>query len=354
MSGFMNPKYSGLKEYVPGEQPKGREYIKLNTNESPYPPPKEVIDAVSESVVASLKLYPDPDCSELSEALARFYGVTKKNIFITNGSDDILNFAFMAFGQNGAVFPDITYGFYKVFCQLNGVEYEEIPLKDDFSIDSSEYLSKGKMVVIANPNAPTGLCMGLSELEKIVENNPGNIVVIDEAYVDFGGETAIPLALKYDNVLVVRTYSKSRSMAGARLGFSIASEKITADLNKLKFSTNPYNINRMTMAAGIAALNSGSYFYDNARLTEKIRDDVTRELEKMGFFVIPSKANFIFAKSDKISGGEFYTALKNKGVLVRHFDSDRIREFNRITIGTEEEMKRFLEITREILEGAEE
>lgn len=353
MSEFMNPGYDSLKEYVPGEQPKGREFIKLNTNESPYPPSDEVIKAVSSDVVKLLRLYPDPDCNELSEKLAEYYSFSKENVFITNGSDDILNFAFMAFGHKGAVFPDITYGFYKVFSQLNGVSYEEIPLKDDFTIDVSEYLSDGRLTVIANPNAPTGIALSLDDIEKIVSSDTKRVVIIDEAYVDFGGETALPLVKKYDNLLVVRTYSKSRSMAGARLGFAIGSEKIIKDLNKLRFSTNPYNINRMTMEAGIAALESGSYFEDNAKLTAKIRDEVSKELEKLGFFVIPSKANFIFAKSDRISGEKFYLALKEKGVLVRHFNGERICEFNRITIGTEEEMNVFIEKTKEILSETE-
>ena len=351
MSEFMNPKYISLKEYIPGEQPKGKKFIKLNTNESPYPPSEEVIEAVSSKVVADLKLYPDPDCTELSEALAEFYGTGRENIFITNGSDDILNFVFMAFGHNGALFPDITYGFYKVFCELNGVEYKEIPLKDDFTIVPSEYYNSGKLIVLANPNAPTGISLSLAEIEKIVQSNKENVVVIDEAYVDFGGESAISLTGKYDNLIVVRTYSKSRSMAGARLGFSVASKKLTADLNKLKFSTNPYNINRMTMAAGIAALKSHEYFKEKKEETIRIRENVKCELEKLGFYVIPSKANFIFAKHNKISGEKLYNELKNNGILVRHFAGERICEFNRITIGTEEEMRIFLKKTKEILKN---
>ncbi len=351
MSEFMNPKYISLKEYTPGEQPKGTKFIKLNTNESPYPPSPEVIKAVSSDVVASLKLYPDPDCSELRDSLAEFYNTGSENIFITNGSDDILNFAFMAFGHKGAVFPDITYGFYKVFCELHTISYKEIPLNEDFSISPKEYYNAGRMVVIANPNAPTGLDLPLCEIEKIVESNKDNVVVIDEAYVDFGGETAIPLTRKYDNLIVVRTYSKSRSMAGARLGFSVASEKLTKDLNKLKFSTNPYNINRMTMAAGIAALKSHEYFKEKNEMTINIRECTTKRLEELGFYVIPSKANFIFVKHKRISGEKYYNELKNKGILVRHFNGARICEFNRVTIGTEDEMKIFLEKTKEILEN---
>ena len=236
MSRFLNSRYKNLEAYPPGEQPKDMEYIKLNTNESPYPPSKEVIDAVNKSEVELLKLYPDPEAKKLKVKLASLHGVSDKNIYLANGSDDILNFAFMAFcgDDKDVTFPEISYGFYKVFADLYDVKYNALPLEKDFSIDYKRYFNAKGMVVIANPNAPTGLALGIDAIEEVVANNPDNVVVIDEAYVDFGGESAYKLTKKYDNLLVVQTFSKSRSMAGARLGFAIASEAIIEDLEKIK------------------------------------------------------------------------------------------------------------------------
>ncbi len=349
MSKFINERFDSLEEYTPGEQPQDKKYIKLNTNESPYPPSKGVIKAVNKNEVADLRLYCDPDCKRLKAAMAKLYGVNGENIFLSNGSDDILNFAFMAYGKNGAVYPDITYGFYSVFACLHGVESEIIPLEEDFTIDVEKYKAKGKLVVIANPNAPTGIALGLEKIEEIVKSNPDNVVLIDEAYIDFGGESCFGLTKKYDNLLCVGTFSKSRSLAGGRLGFAIANEKLIADLEKIKYSTNPYNINRLTQAAGVATIKDNAYYLEACEKIVKTRAWVTKELEDLGFTVLPSKANFIFAKSDKISGQKLYLELKEKGVLIRHFEKDRIRDFNRITIGTDKEMKILLNKIKEIL-----
>lgn len=353
MSRFLNSKYKNLEAYTPGEQPKDTVYIKLNTNESPYSPSQQVLDAVNKSETELLKLYPDPEAKGLKEKLAKLYGVKSKNIYVANGSDDILNFAFMAFCGDGreAYFPDITYGFYKVFADLYGIKYNAIPLEDDFTIDCSRYYNAKGMVVIANPNAPTGICLPLDTIENIVKNNPDNVVLIDEAYIDFGGESAYKLGQKYDNLLVVQTFSKSRSMAGARLGFAIASEGIIEDLEKIKYSTNPYNINRLTMVAGEAAVESDDYYKDNCTKICKTREYTTKELEKLGFEVIPSKANFIFAKHSSIDGERIYSELRAKGILVRHFTNERICDYNRITIGSEEQMKIFVEKITEIVRG---
>jgi len=353
MSRFLNSRYKNLEAYTPGEQPKDMEYIKLNTNESPYPPSKEVIDAVNKSEVELLKLYPDPEAKKLKVKLATLHGVSDKNIYLANGSDDILNFAFMAFcGDNKeATFPEISYGFYKVFADLYGVKYNALPLEKDFTIDYKKYFNANGMVVIANPNAPTGLNLPLDAIEQVVANNPDNVVVIDEAYVDFGGESAYPLTKKYDNLLVVQTFSKSRSMAGARLGFAIASEGIIEDLEKIKYSTNPYNINRLTMVAGEAAVDSNEYYMENCRRICNTRQWTTDELEKLGFEVIPSKANFIFAKYPDFDGAKVYEELKSKGILVRHFTKESICDYNRITIGSEEQMKIFVEKITEIVRG---
>ena len=354
MSRFLNEKFSSLEAYTPGEQPKDMKYIKLNTNESPFPPSQSVIDAVNSEEVAKLRLYPDPEGSELKSAIAELYGVDKKNVFITNGSDEILNFTFMAFfDAKGVVFPEISYGFYKVYADLYGIDYRMIPLCEDFSINYKDYVGVGKNVVIANPNAPTGMTLSLSEIDEIVATNRDSIVLIDEAYVDFGGESCVELTKKYDNLIVCCTYSKSRSLAGARLGFAIGNEEIIGDLEKIKYSTNPYNINRLTMVAGLAAIKDNAYYMNNCRVIEENREYTKRELQKLGFSVLPSKANFIFARSDKIGGEELYLALKERGILVRHFTKETIKEYNRITIGTIDDMRALVRTVSEILEKGE-
>lgn len=350
MSKFINSKYAGLEAYTPGEQPKDMKYIKLNTNESPFPPSDGVLKAVEENA-DKLNLYPDPECAELKDALAKLYGVKRENVYVSNGSDDILNFFFLGFCDGGAVFPDITYGFYKVYAELYGVNYKKIPLREDFTINSDDYMNTGKNVVIANPNAPTGLTLGLDKIEEILKSNKENIVLIDEAYVDFGGESCIALTKKYDNLLVVGTFSKSRSMAGARLGFAIADKEIIADLEKIKYSTNPYSINRLTLAAGVAAIRDNGYYMDNCKLVVKAREYTVSALKDMGFNVLNSKANFIFAESDKISGRELYEKLKARGILVRYFGSERISNFVRITVGTIEQMQALVNAVGKILKG---
>jgi len=274
-------------------------------------------------------------------------------VLMTNGSDEILNFAFMAFCDNEhpVVFPDISYGFYSVFAELNSIPYEKIPLREDFTIDPEDYVGIGKNVVIANPNAPTGLALSLADVERIVASNPDNVVLIDEAYVDFGAESAVSLVAKYDNLIVTQTFSKSRSLAGARLGFAIASEPLIVDMNTIKYSTNPYNVNRMTMMAGYQALVEDEYYKNCIEKIKQNREFTKCELEKLGFRVLDSKANFLFAETDAISGGEFYLKLKSSGILVRHFNGERISNFNRITIGTREQMEAFILNVRKILGG---
>lgn len=350
MSKFFSDKFVSLEAYTPGEQPKDMKYIKLNTNESPFAPSPSVIKAAEEEA-GRLQLYSDPELTPLVAKLAELYGVDKENVIATNGSDEVLNFAFMAFSDDShpIIFPDITYGFYPVFANLSGIPYEEIPLKEDFTVDYRDYVGKGKNIVIANPNAPTGLALTLSEIEEIVRTNPDNVVIIDEAYVDFGGESAIPLTKKYDNLLVTGTFSKSRSLAGARLGFGIASAEIIRDLNTIRYSTNPYNVNRMTMMAGCAALDDNDYYMQNCKTVTENRAYTKEKLEALGFSVLDSKANFLFAKSPDISGEELYLSLKSRGILIRHFSKERIKDYNRITIGTRAEMEAFLSATENIL-----
>ena len=351
MSRFFSNKYSSLEAYTPGEQPKDMKYIKLNTNESPFPPSPKAIELAYEEA-KRLRLYSDPECSPLVAKGAELFGVKKTQILFTNGSDEILNFAFMAFcdKDHPIIFPDITYGFYTVFADLNGIPYEQIPLKDDFTVDYRDYLSTGKNIVIANPNAPTGIALPLWQIEEIVKTNPDNVVIIDEAYVDFGAQSALSLIDKYDNLIVTQTFSKSRSLAGARLGFGIACEELIADMNTIKYSTNPYNVNRMTMMAGYGALCENGYYMENCEKIAKNREYTTDELRKLGFEVLDSSANFIFAKSEKISGEELYLKLKEKGILVRHFTKEKIKEFNRITIGTKEQMDALIDAIKEILQ----
>lgn len=350
MSKFFSQKHSKLIPYTPGEQPRDMKYIKLNTNESPYPPSKKAIEEASKEAEL-LRLYPDPECSALREDIAAYCGVGKENIVLSNGSDEILNFAFIAYGDDTHpfVFPDITYGFYNVFCAVNNIPYEEIPLAEDFSINFDEYCRINKNIVIANPNAPTGIFAPLAQIERVAQSNPDNIVIVDEAYIDFGGESAIPLTKKYDNIIVIQTFSKSRSMAGARLGFAVASREICNDLNTIRYSVNPYNINRMTMAAGRSAVCDKEYFERNKLEIIKTREMTASALSEMGFSLTDSKANFLFAKSDRIGGKELYQKLRENGILVRHFDKDRIREYNRITIGTPCDMETFVNTVKKIL-----
>ena len=351
MSKFFSERYKTLTPYTPGEQPKDRKFIKLNTNESPFPPSPSVLSAVSEQC-GMLQLYSDPESAVLTRKFAELCGVSEKQVIMTNGSDEVLNFAFMAFADESRplIFPDITYGFYPVFAGLNRIPYETIPLRDDFKINVDDYMREGKTVVIANPNAPTGLYLPLSEIEKIVAFDKKRVVIVDEAYIDFGGESAISLIDKYDNLLVTGTFSKSRSMAGARLGFGVGSEALIADLNTIKYSTNPYNVNRMTSAAGIAAIEDNDYYMQNCKRIIENRDYTTRELRRLGFTVLDSMTNFVFAKSDRIGGEEFYNMLRENGILVRHFKSERIKDFNRITVGSADEMRTFISVTKKILE----
>lgn len=350
MSRFLNAKYAGLTAYTPGEQPRDRQYIKLNTNESPYPPSPAVLAALDRQDVADLRLYSDPEGTALRAALAQRYGVTPGQVFLSNGSDDILNFAFMAFGADGAVFPSLTYSFYPVFADLHQVAYETVPLAEDFSIDPAALAGRGKLTVLANPNAPTGLALSLDQVEAIVAADPAHVVVVDEAYVDFGADSAASLVDRYDNLLVVMTYSKSRSMAGARLGFALGSRALIEDLEKLKYSTNPYNVNRLTLKLGQAAVDSDDYFRDKARQIMATRDKTAVALRALGFAMPDSRANFLFLTHPKLDGADFYRRCKERGILIRHFSDPAIAQYNRVTIGTEEDMAAFVQAAREILQ----
>ncbi len=350
MSRFLSERLDGLQAYVPGEQPKDTQYIKLNTNENPYPPSKGVLDSVNRREAEKLYLYSDPTNSALAKAFAKVYAVNPACVLFGNGSDEILSFCFQAFcdAKKGIAFPQISYGFYAVLCGLYGIPFEKIPLKADFTIDAADYCGLDQNIVIANPNAPTGLCLSADEIVKILETNRDNVVIIDEAYVDFGGESVYPLIDRYDNLIVVQTFSKSRSLAGGRLGFAIACESLIADLNKIKYSTNPYNVNRLTTAAGVACFADNDYYLANCRTIMQTREDTKARLRALSFTVLDSSANFLFVKSSHMKGKALYLALKQKGILVRHFDQPEITDYLRVTIGTPKEMEAFLKAVKEI------
>lgn len=347
MSRFLRPELAVLAPYEPGEQPSERKYIKLNTNESPFPP-SENAQKYAREAAENLQLYPALDGGLLRGKLAERLGVTPEEVVVTNGSDEVLNFCFKAFG-GPAAFADITYGFYSVFADLNGVPYELIPLKDDFSIDPEDYIGIGRNIYIANPNAPTGLILPVSDIERIVASNPDNIVVVDEAYIDFGGESCVPLVRKYQNLIVTQTFSKSRSLAGARLGFGVANPEIIDDLYRIIYSTNPYNLSRTNMAAGLGAIEDEDYTRRNCEEIISNREWTASALESLGFTVLSSKTNFLFASSPDISGEELYNRLKDNGILIRYFNKPRISDYVRITIGSKNDMETLIKTIRNIL-----
>ena len=351
MTPFLDKKLSSLQPYTPGEQPRDMDrLIKLNTNECPFPPSPRVVEAISAAEVEKLRLYSDPTCKALVEAVAAYNGVKPTQVCPGNGSDEVLAFLFHGFCQAGAVFPDITYGFYQVFAQMFGVAARQIPLREDFSIAVEDYVNCKETVFLANPNAPTGLFLPLLEIEKLLKQNRNRLVVVDEAYVEFGGDTAAALLPDYDNLVVVRTFSKSHALAGARLGYALASEEIIRALNTLRFSFNPYNINRLSLLAGTAAMEDRAWFERCRGEIMESRAYTTAGLRAMGFTVPESRANFLFAgRHPKLSGADYFRGLREQGILVRYFDAPRTADFVRITIGARAQMERLLEVTEALL-----
>lgn len=348
MSRFLKASLQSLAPYTPGEQPRGQQFVKLNTNESPYPASPMVLSAV-QAEVEKLNLYCDPTCQNVKELLAAQMDVTPDEIFLSNGSDEVLAIAFGGFCPNGVAFTDITYGFYKVYAQLWGLDTEIIPLDENFYLPPEKYYSLHKTIFVANPNAPTGIAYTRNQIEKIVLNNVDSLVVIDEAYVDFGAESAVSLTKKYDNLLVVGTFSKSRSLAGGRLGYAVGNKDLIADLEKLKYSFNPYNVNRMTQAAAAAVLKDKAYFEECRDRIVQTRTEALEELRKLGFEATDSLGNFVFVCHPSFSGEYLYTALRTEGVLVRWFNQPRIKNHLRITIGTQKQMDILLEKMRKIV-----
>ena len=350
MSRFLKKEYESMEPYTPGEQPKIPGLIKLNTNENPYPPSPEVIKALTAGEMENMVRYPDPEATMLIDEAADFYGLEKNQIAVGNGSDEILAFIYMAFGEKVS-FPAVSYGFYPVFADVFGSEATAIPLTSDLRIDTADYMDAQGTIIIANPNAPTGIALCVEEIEQLLKADRDRLIVIDEAYVDFGADSCVPLVNKYDNLLVVQTLSKSRSLAGARIGLAMGDAGIIEDINKMKFSFNPYNLDRLAILAGAAALKDRKYFEECCSKVAATRERFTKELEGLGFQVLPSKANFVFARTDKISGKEYFTKLRERAILVRHFDKEPISDYVRITIGLDEDMDRLLKVTEEILCG---
>ena len=346
----MNSKFN-LDPYDTSEELESMNgYVRLNTNESPFAPSVNLIKSVR-TAAGTLNFYSDPDCLKLREKLAALMNVKKSEIVFGNGSDEILNFIFMAFCEHGAAFPDITYSFYKILAKFHGVDFIQIPLDENFRINPDDYKNlDGRTIIFANPNAPTGIFLSLEDVRKIINQNPESLIIVDEAYIDFGGDSAKNLIHEYKNLIVVRTFSKSRSLAGARLGWCMACEEIAKDMNGIKNTVAPYNINAMTQAAGLSALEDEEITQKNVKLIKTVRDSTKNRLREMGFEVLDSSANFLFARHESISGEKIFEALKRCRIMIRHFNNpERIANFNRITIGTAEQMQITLEVLKRVI-----
>lgn len=345
MSKFWSKRTHELDPYTPGEQPQNQQYIKLNTNENPYPPSPKAIDAMRAAANGDMRLYPDPMAKSLKQAIADFYDLDLSQVFVGNSSDEVLAHTFVALLKKDKplFFPDISYGFYPAYCSLFNIQTKRIPLADDFTIRAQDYAAENGGIIFPNPNAPSGIALSLADIEKILTANQDVVVVIDEAYIDFGGETAVPLINKYPNLLITQTFSKSRSLAGLRVGFAMGQADLINGLERVKNSFNSYPLDRAAIAGATASIKDKSYFEETCQKIINTRDKVSRKLEQMDFTVLPSQANFVFAKPNKADAEKLYLDLKKAGVLVRYFNSPRIAGYLRITIGTDEDMDVFLE-----------
>lgn len=351
MSKYWSKLAKSLEPYVPGEQPKDKKYIKLNTNENPYPPSPKVIGAIKNNVDETLKLYPDPNGDELKKTLANYYGLKKEQVFVGNGSDEVLAFSFMAFfdSNESIVFPDITYSFYPVYANIFKIDYDLVPLNEDFTLPVEKFFYADGGVIIPNPNAPTGNYIGLDHIEKILNNNKDKVVIIDEAYVDFGGESAIKLIDKYPNLLVIQTLSKSRSLAGLRVGFAFGNEDLINGLESVKNSVNSYTLDKLALVGAVEAINDDQYFNETRSKIISTRERVTNELKERGFNIIPSKSNFIFITHPSMKAEEIFMKLREESILVRYFRQPRIDNYLRVTIGNDEEMDTFIKAVNKIV-----
>ena len=351
MSKFWSPFVKDLVPYVPGEQPKLQKLVKLNTNENPYGPSPKAVAAMQAELGDSLRLYPDPNSDLLKQAVADYYGVQRAQVFVGNGSDEVLAHLFYGLFKQGKpiLFPDITYSFYPVYCGLYGIAYENVPLRDDFSIDVAAYLKPNGGIIFANPNAPTGRLLALDEIRRLLQGNPDSVVVIDEAYIDFGGQSAISLVNDFPNLLVTQTLSKSRSLAGLRVGLAVGHADLIEALERVKNSFNSYPLDRLAIAGAAAAFADEDYFIETCSKVIASREQVTAELTKLGFNVLPSAANFIFAMHPERDAAALAQGLREQGVIVRHFNSARIDQYLRISIGTPEQNQALLEALKPLL-----
>lgn len=340
-----------IEPYVPGEQSKDKDIVKINANENPYPPSPKAAEVLKSFDTNKLRFYPSANSTKLKEAIAKYYKVDVSNVFVGNGSDDVLAVAFQSFfnSEKPIVYPDLTYSFYPVWCSLFGIKYKNYPVGDDFRINPEDYKEKNGGVVIPNPNAPTSLGEGLDFVEKILNYNQDSVVIIDEAYVDFGGTSSIPLIDKYENLLVTGTFSKSRSLAGLRIGFAIGSKALIDVMEAVKNSYNSYTVDSLSIEMGAASIEDDEYFKSTCKKVIKTRERVTLELEKLGFDVLDSQTNFIFATHNKHNMKSLFEYLKTQKVFIRYFSLPRIENYVRITIGTNEEMDIFLEKTKEFI-----
>lgn len=351
MSKYWSELVKGLEPYVPGEQPRDKKFIKLNTNENPYGPSPKVLEAIKAATDDTLRLYPDPTCEMLLTAAADYYGVGKDQIFAGNGSDEVLALSFMAFFNPGRpiLLNDITYSFYPVYAALFNIDYRLVELDEDFKIPVGKLFSSEGGVIIANPNAPTGRCLTIDEVKSILDSNPSNAVIVDEAYIEFGGKSVVPLVKEYPNLLVIQTMSKSHALAGMRIGFAIGNRDLIEAMNRVKNSFNSYTLDRLAIIAGTEALKDMDYYSETWKRIIATRERVCRELEKSGFKIVASKANFIFISHPDTPAREIFSKLRTKGILVRYFDKPRISNCLRVSIGTDDEMNIFVEAVRNIV-----
>lgn len=343
MKEFWSGRIRGLTPYTPGEQPKDRQFIKLNTNENPYPPSPRALEAIRAAAGEGLRLYPDPEGAALRQALAELHGLRAEQVFVGNGSDEVLAMCFMAFFDRELVFPDVSYSFYPVYADLFHIPYREIPLDGEFGVDVADYLGNNGGVVLANPNAPTGRALPLSDIVRLLEGNPDVAVLVDEAYVDFGGASAVELIGSHPNLVVVRTMSKSRSLAGLRVGYALGSETLIAALNCVKDSFNSYTLDRLALAGAEASVRDAGYFRATLEKVVRTREWAAQRLAELGFRVCPSAANFLFASHERVDAKTLLDGLRARGILVRWWDKPRIRNYLRITVGTDAEMEALCE-----------
>lgn len=351
MKEFWSARIWDAVPYTPGEQPRDRAFVKLNTNECPYPPSPKAVEAIRQAADSSLRLYPDPECLDLRQAIARREGLTPEQIFCSNGSDEVLAFAFQAFfdPDREVVFPRITYSFYPVYTSYFGLSCRRVPMNPDFTDPVDELCGKNGGVVLCNPNAPTGIAVGLDVVEKLLRANPDVVVIVDEAYVDFGAQSAVPLIDQYPNLLVVQTASKSRALAGLRVGWAMGNENLISGLRCVRDSINSYTVDQLAQAGAKAAIEDEDYFQSIRRRVMDTRAWTARALEELGFTVLPSQANFLFVSRPGKSGRELLTGLRERGVLVRWWDDKPIRDWLRISIGTDEEMKALTDALKELI-----